>query len=215
MLDAEKILMMSTAAMEHLKQGANGNALEILNAIKEDAKKEIRRAAAKASGNANRQKAAERVIKNAIASNPGREALHGFWIKNEKQYICDGFRILRLNNALPLPTISEKLQPIDADRILTPAKDNAGAVLELPDVGELRAYIKTEKARKKAISDKSAIFYDFSDDLPRVNAVYLLDMLEILPGCTATASSRGALVNPIYFESEHGDGVLCPVKKGN
>lgn len=214
MLNAEKILMMSTAAVEHLKKGANSNALEILNAIKEDAKKEIRRASAKASGNTNRQKAAERVIKNAIASNPRREALHGSWIKNEMQYICDGFRILRLNNALPLPKISEKLQPIDADRILTPAKDNAGAVLELPDVGELRAYIKTEKAKRKAIGDKSAIFYDFADDLPRVDAVYLLDMLEILPGCTATASSRGTLVNPIYFESEHGDGALCPVRKG-
>lgn len=210
----EKIMTLTTAALEHLKQGANGNAAEILNTLKEEAAAEIRKAAAKASGNGNRQKAAERVIKNAKKTQPYKEVLHGAWINESgKQCICDSFRGFILNENLPLETIPENEQPIDLKRFINNAAENEGACLALPDVPTLKAYIKTEKARKKALKDKKPILWDFGDGLPAVNAVFLLDTLEILPQAEAIASRRRPLLDLIYFKSAHGCGILCPVRK--
>ena len=202
-----------TAAAGHLKQGANGNAAEIIEALKQEAAAEIRREEAKRSGTADRQKAAERVIKSAIANNPFKEAFKGAWTECETQYICDGFRAYALSEALPLQTIPEDVQKIDIKRVIDGARGNNGATLNLPELGTLRAYIKEEKARKKAIKDKTAPMYDFGDGLPLVDAQFLLDTLELLPGCTATISNRKPLISAIYFESSHGCGILCPVRK--
>lgn len=213
-MNAEKILTWSVAALGHLKNGANGNAAEILNYLKTEAEAEIRHTAAKQSGNGNRQKAAERVIKSAMQDS--RPALRGSWNdSNGAQYICDGFRLLKLLEPLPLEKIPEDVQPIDAARIIPTDKNARGAVLELPSIAELKAYIKEEKARKKAIKDKSAPLYDFGAELPAVNAQYLLDMLEVLPGCTARATAERPKLRGIYFESVHGCGVLLPVRKEN
>lgn len=211
-MNAEKILTWSVAALGHLKNGANGNAAEILNYLKTEAEAEIRHAAAKQSGNSNRQKAAERVIKSAMQDS--RPALHGSWNdSNGAQYICDGFRLFKLFESLPLEKIPEDVQPIDAARIIPTDKNAHGAVLELPSIAELKAHVKEEKARKKAIKDKSAPVYDFGAELPAVNAQYLLDMLEVLPGCTARATAERPKLRGIYFESVHGCGVLLPVRK--
>lgn len=205
------ILKWMTAAAGHLKNGDSRNAAEIIEAMKEEAAAEIRRAEAKNGGKLSRQKAAERVIKSAKASQPFRESFHGSWTDAAgRQCLCDGFRAYRLREALPLETIPEKETPFDLNRIIT---KNDGETLALPDVAELRAYIKEEKARKKAIKDKTAPTWDFGDGLPLVNAQFLLDALELLPGCSATISSRSPLVNPIYFESVHGCGILCPIRK--
>lgn len=209
----EKIITLTTTALEHLKQGANGNVAELLNTLKEEAAAEIRKAAAKASGNGNRQKAAERVIKNAKKTQPFKEALHGAWINESgKQCICDSFRGFMLNEALPLETIPENLQAIDLKRVIDGASKNEGAQLALPDVHTLKAYIKTEKARKKATKDKNAVIWDFGDGLPAVNAEFLLDTLEILPQAEAIGSRRRPLLDVIYFKSSNGCGVLCPVR---
>ena len=200
-----------TAAAGHLKNGDSRNAAEIIEAMKEEAAAEIRREEAKNGGKLNRTKAAERVIKSAKASQPFRDCFHGFWKdSNGLQCICDSFQAYRLREALPLEPIPPKASTIDLSRIIEP---NQGAPLALPDVGELRAYIKTEKARKKAAKDKTPPLYDFGDGLPAVNAEYLLNALELLPGCTATASHVRPLANTIYFKSEAGDGVICPVRK--
>lgn len=210
-MNAEKILTWTTAAAGHVQNGAYFDALNILEGMKAEAEAEIRRDAAKQSGNANRQKAAERVIKNAISCNPTREALHGAWNdKSGRQCFCDGFQAYRLREALPLPSIPEKETPLELERII--AKNN-GEALPLPTVPELKAHIKTEKARKKAIKDKTAPAWDFGEGLPAVNANFLLTALELLPGCTATASKQAPTLRAIYFESEAGDGILLPVKK--
>lgn len=212
-MNATYIYQWMTAAAGHLKNGANGNAAEIIEALKAEAAAEIRREEAKRSGNGSRQKAAERVIKNAVKLNPEREALHGAWIEKDKQCICDGVRLFRFSEPLPLPEMPEKEKPIDAARIVDPAADNAGATLEAPAAADLRVYIKTEKAQKKASRDRSAALYDFGEGLPAVNAQYLLDVLEMFPDAVLTASARRPLFNAIYIRSEHGDGVILPVKK--
>lgn len=208
-MNAEKILTWSVAALGHLKNGADGNAAEILNYLKTEAEAEIRHTAAKQSGNGNRQKAAERVIKSA--KNAACEALHGAWFDSKGlQCICDGFQAYRLREALPLETIPEKEKPLDLSRVIA---INSGAVLTLPTVPELKAHIKTEKARLKAQKDKNPPTWDFGAELPRVNAEYLLNALELLPDATATASRERPTLRAIYFESEHGDGILLPVRK--
>lgn len=201
-----------TAAAGHLKNGDNRNAAEIIEGLKQEAAAEIRREEAKRSGTADRQKAAERVIKSAKSNNPTREALHGAWIdKHGAQCICDGSQAYRLRDALPLESIPEKQTPLDLDRVIS---ENLGEILKLPDLATLRAYIKTEKAKKKATKDKSGIIYDFGENLPAVNAEFLLNALELLQGCTtATASKERPTLRGIYLCSDSGDGVLLPVKK--
>ena len=207
-MKADYILKWTTAAAGHLKQGANGNAAEIIEALKAEAAAEIRREEAKRSGTANRQKAAERVIKSARASMPFKEALHGAWITADgMQNLCDGFQAYRLREALPLEEIPANVQPLDIARIVL---TNCGDVVPLPELSELRAYIKTEKARKKATKDKSGVIYDFGEELPQINAEYLLTALELLPNCTAYAKAKN---HYIYFESEAGRGVILPIHK--
>ena len=213
-MKAEYVLKWMTAAQGHLKQGANGNAAEIIEALKQEAAAEIRREEAKRSGTADRQKAAERVIKSAKADKY-HEALHGAWMTADgMQNLCDGFQAYRLREALPLEEIPANVQPIYIDRIVI---TNGGDVVPLPELSELRAYIKTEKARIKALKkskeltpDKSAPIWDFGDDLPQVRAEYLLNALELLPNCTAYARKKNEY---IYFESDAGAGLILPIRK--
>lgn len=210
-MKASYILEWTTAAAGHLKNGDSRNAADIIEALKEEAAAEIRREEAKNGGKLNRQKAAERVIKSAKNYQSARPCFHGAWNDAAgRQCICDGFQAYRLREALPLEPIPEKENTLDLNRIIT---KNDGEPLDLPSLAELRAYIKTEKAELKAKKDKSIVVYDFGEGLPAVNAEYLLTALELLPGCTATASKLRPLLNCIYFESSDGDGVICPVRK--
>lgn len=212
-MNATKIFEKTEKAVFFMNNGDTPTAEQIIRELREEAAAEIRRAAAKANGNRDRQKAAERVIKNAKKTQPYKEALHGAWINESgKQCICDSFRGFILNEILPLETIPENLQAIDLKRVIDGASKNEGALLALPDVPTLKAYIKTEKARKKALKDKNAVIWDFGDGLPAVNAEFLLDVLEILPQAEAIGSRRRPLLDVIYFKSSNGCGVLCPVR---
>lgn len=175
-----------------------------------EAEREITTEEAKKGGRLDALKAAERLIKRAKADTY-RTALHGAWIDSDGlQCICDGYNGYRLREHLTLEKLPDNVEPIDLKRIVTP---NQGERLTLPSAAELRAYIKTEKARLKAKKDKSIVIYDFGEGLPAVNAEYLLTALEILPGCTATASKQYPTKRAIYFESEAGTGCVCPIRK--
>lgn len=79
---------------------------------------------------------------------------------------------------------------------------------------ELRAYIKQRGAELKAAGMKENFpLYDFGDGLPTVDARFLLDILEILPGASFRASSYRPDIGGIYFESADGFGILLPVRK--
>lgn len=211
-MTAEKTLLLTNAALLHLRDNSPENVRDILQALKEDAEKNIRNAAAKSVGRLDRMKAMQRIIKSAKADN--REVLHGAWIANGKQYVCDGFRIVSIYDPLDLETIPDHVQPIDGERIMPKDGNAGGTVLDLPDVGTLRAYIKTEKARLKAEGNKKrGAVYDFGDGLPAVNAQFLFDMIEIFPDATATASKQRPTLSGIYFNSADGDGILLPVRK--
>ena len=181
-------------------------AFPVIDAIIEEVKKDIAHDTAKQGGKLNQQKAAERVLKSCAKNY--RPALQASWIDSDGlQCLCDGFQAFRIKKPLTLPQLPDSLEKLDLKRIVQP---NHGKALELPTVATLKTFIKTEKARLKAKKDKSAPAWDFGADLPLVNAEMLLNALEILPGCTATAKN---CTSGLYFESPHGCGLVMPLRR--
>ena len=179
---------------------------------------DIARDEARKSGRGSAQAAAKRIIKNAVAVQP-REYLHGAWMENGKQCLCDGYRGVILDSEIPgLPQAKTDSGRMALDHIMAPSRKNGGTKLTLPTVGELKAAIKVhdaeERARKKKAKDRKPLTWDFGEGLPAVNGNYLLDMLELLPGCTATASHSKPILSAIYFHAEGvGEGILQPIRK--
>ena len=174
---------------------------------------------ARKSGRGSAQAAAKRIIKNAFAIQKIRDNLHGAWMENGKQCLCDGYHGVILDSAIPgLPQADTSSATFTLTVALRPSRENHGATLSLPTVGELKAAIKVhdaeERARKAKTKDRKPLTWDFGEGLPAVNGNYLLDMLELLPGCTATASHASPLLGAIYFQAEGvGEGILLPVRK--
>ena len=183
-----------------------------------DLRDDIARDEARKSGRGSAQTAAKRIIKNAFAYQP-REYLHGAWMENGKQCLCDGYRGVILDSPIPgLPQAKTDPSAMSLGHILSPSRANHGARLSLPTIGELKAAIKIhdaeERARKEKTEDRKPLTWDFGEGLPAVNGNYLRDMLELLPCCTATASHASPLLGAIYFQAEGvGEGILLPVRK--
>lgn len=182
-----------------------------------DLKDAVAQDAARASGRGSARVAANRIIKNAIRCQT-RESLHGAWMENGKQCLCDGYRGVILDSEIPgLPQVKEDMEKMSLEGILKPLRAHAGARLSLPTTGELKAAIRLHRAEekaKKASKNRRPATWDFGKDLPTVNAEYLLDILELLPGCTATVSEIRPISSTIYFQAEGvGEGCLCPTRK--
>ena len=166
----------------------------------------------KKAGRGSALTAAKRIIKRAKQINPAKEAYHGAWMENGMQCICTGCHAIRLRTPLDGLEDTNGKEHLDLGKTIAEALYATDSALPLPSVAELKAHIKTEKARLKAENKKANhITYDFGPDLPWVNAEYLLDLMEVLPGCTATIKSRGAKRNPLAFRSDAGDGILLPI----
>ena len=145
--------------------------------------------------------AAKRILKNIRISN---EALRYAKTRNGKQYICDGVAAVVLNTPIKsLPECPDTLLYPDINALIPKFKDTP---LTLPNLASLKAYVKIKKAKKEYDSKHNEIFYDFGDNLPLVNAEYLINVLDLLGDCRAMVA-RGML----YFESENGVGVLCGI----
>lgn len=186
----------------------------LLALLIQDLQRDIGAEECRAAGRLNPQKAALRIIKNAQKVQPARPAMHGAWTAGDRQCVCDGFRAFRLENALPgLPGIAEGLEPFNVDGCIDPARTGFSKPLELPDVSEVKAYIKSEKARRKADKGAPDIMWDFGEGLPYVNAQYLADALEILPDCTCRISTNRPELGGLYFECADGDGLLMSARR--
>lgn len=143
-----------------------------------------------------------------ICSNASREQFHGVWADDHgRTCMCDGFRAARLSDSFAsIPTVEvwPELPKVFA------GPETYTRPLELPTV----AAIKKAAAEQRATEGKNCTpVYDFGEGLPMVSCAYLLDMLAILPGCTAYIASGNAVISPLYFKAENGDGVLLPVNK--
>ncbi len=170
---------------------------------------EMRAEANKSNGKANIAKAMKAIIKNVPDY---RQQLKGAFVQNGKQYACDGYRAIRLNNSIDLP--APPVEPtMDFEQLFADTKRNATTPLETPALGELKAYVKIKKAENKAKYGKRAnretILWNFGEEQPTVNAVYLLDILTAFPNSTITYST---LTAPLYFSHDDGEAILLPMR---
>ena len=202
-------------AKEALKNNLNGNASDIINALQEAAETEQRAEKAKTNGTKTIYTAAMRVLKNSAAYNQARPVLLYSYNDGQHVNVCDAYRLIQLNaeTAPDLPALPENMEYIDAARLMRSPAEKTD-VLPLPEISELKNYIKIEKAKKKAAKDKTAPLYSLTAESGikiLLNAQYLLDILECLPGAVARSSIRGAIY-PVYFESDAGRALICPCR---
>ena len=134
-----------------------------------------------------------------------------------RQYITDGFTLLRLNT--PSTALQWAPPPNDPHVYDTMPEllnsDGATVALNLPTAAEVRAKIASDKAKFKASSrpkyENFSTCFSWGFGLPMVNALYLLNILEALPGCTAAC--RPDELSCVYFHSPEGDALIMPIRK--
>ena len=165
----------------------------------------------KKSGTKSIVTAANRIIKNAELRN--KPMLEGMFTNQTRDgstlyCVCNSYVAIRFNEKPLLPEIDEKYhgQEMQLEQIVKPM--DGSKEIALPDIGELKVYIKTHKIKEKN-NPKKVEEYLLNEELNLwVNPQYLLNAMECLPDCKAYAVSR---ISPIYLKAENGDGVVMPV----
>ena len=165
----------------------------------------------KKSGTKSIVTAANRIIKNAESLK--KPLLAGMFTNQTRDgsmlsCVCDSYVAIRFNEKPLLPEIDEKYhgQEMQLEQIVKPM--DGSKKIALPDIGELKVYIKTHKIKEKN-NPKKVADYLLNEELNLwVNPQYLLNAMECLPDCKAYAANR---ISPIYFKAENGDGVVMPV----
>ena len=165
----------------------------------------------KKSGTKSIVTAANRIIKNAESLK--KPLLSGMFTNQTRDgstlyCVCDGYVAIRFNEKQLLPEIDEKYhgQEMQLEQIVKPM--DGSKEIALPDISELKVYIKTHKIKDKN-NPKKVADYLLDEELNLwVNPQYLLNAMECLPDCKAYAANR---ISPIYFKAENGDGCVCPV----
>jgi len=154
--------------------------------------------------------AMKRIVRNS------RNGLDGMFQAEDgngrmRYVLCDGYRLVRLFNDYPsIPHIEKSTLSAEGieDILRGATRHCTGRLLELPTEADLKAYIasyKAEHGKTRNIPYQLGKCY--------VDAEYLLDFLQVLPGCEATEPETP--VAPIYLTSESGDGVLLPINPGS
>lgn len=165
----------------------------------------------KKSGTKSIVTAANRIIKNAELRN--KPMLEGMFTNQTRDgstlyCVCDGFVAIRFNEKPLLPEIDEKYhgREMQLEQIVKPM--DGSKEITLPDISELKVFIKTHKIKEKN-NPKKVADYLLNEELNLwVDPQYLLNAMECLPDCKAYAANR---ISPIYFKAENGDGCVCPV----
>ena len=165
----------------------------------------------KKSGTKSIVTAANRIIKNAELRN--KPLLAGMFTNQTRDgstlyCVCDSYMAIRFNEKPFLPEIDEKYhgQEMQLEQIVKPM--DGSKEITLPDISELKVYIKTHKIKEKN-NPKKVADYLLDEELNLwANPQYLLNAMECLPDCKAYAANR---ISPIYLKAENGDGCVCPV----
>ena len=106
----------------------------------------------KKSGTKSIVTAANRIIKNAASI--GRDMLMGMFTNQTRDgstlyCVCDSYVAIRFNEKQLLPEIDEKYhgQEVQLEQIVKPM--DGSKEIALPDISELKVYIKTHKIKEK------------------------------------------------------------------
>lgn len=155
--------------------------------------------------------AANRIIKNAESLK--KPMLEGMFTNQTRDgstlyCVCDSFVAIRFNEKPLLPEIDEKWHGQEMQLEYIVRKPDFGKEITMPDISELKVYIKTHKIKEKN-NPKKVADYLLNEELNLwVNPQYLLNAMECLPDCKAYAANR---ISSIYLKAENGDGVCMPV----
>ena len=170
-------------------------AVKLINLIL-DVKEGVELDYANKIGVAEKLKAAKRILKRSPSY---REVLtYAYTDESGIQNICDSYCMVRLTEPLNLPELPAEMEYVNVKRIM-PKQVNP-ITLTLPTLGELKSYIKIKKAEKVKEID-----YRFGENMPRVNAEYLFDVMTLVPDAVATWEKF-----MIVFKNEKGDyALLC------
>lgn len=157
--------------------------------------------------------AANRIIKKAQLSK--KEMLWGMFANQNKDgstlyCVCDGYVAVRFKDKPLLLEIDSKYHGQEMQLEYIVKKPDFAKEIDLPDIGELKVYIKTHKIKKTKTSDAGVEPYLLNEEIGLwVNPQYLLNAMECLPDCKAYATNA---VSGVYIEAENGDGLVLPVK---
>lgn len=208
-LPAEDRLYAEKLIARHLKTDEDNGftSIAIANLVI-DLKDDLAQQEAKKGGRSAALKAVNSMLKEAARS-PRSTVIYNAPIINGRQCICDGYRLVRLAEHLPLNVPSDPTGYLDTDRLIHPSMFCDGNEIELPDLAKLRAYIKDFKAKRPDATPNLPV-YRFGEGLPAVDARFLADMMAILPDAKAYAS--GERSNVAFLCKDGSDGLLLPVK---
>lgn len=179
---------------------------ELITELKED----ITAEEAKKCGRNNQLKAMKAVLKNNE-----RDIFKYAKTIGGKQYVCNGYILIKVETPYDLPECPENFNYLNVSNLLNDNVRNFTKSLEIPDISQLKAYVKTQKAKKKAEKDRcKAIIYNFGKNMPAVNAECLAIAMDVMIGrYNVLFQSEN---NIIYFVDEHNNEViLCPLRKNS
>ena len=150
----------------------------------------------KKSGTKSIVTAANRIIKNAESLK--KPLLEGMFTNQTRDgstlyCVCDSYVAIRFNEKPLLPEIDEKLhgQEMQLEQIVKPM--DGSKEIALPDISELKVYIKTHKIKKTKTNQAGVEPYLLDEELNLlVNPQYLLNAMECLPDCKAYAANRSS-----------------------
>ena len=194
-------------------EGMTSTAFE-MNKVMEQLESDMLLAEAKKSGTKSIVTAANRIIKNAQTM--PREMLWGMFTNQNEDgstlyCVCDGYVAVRFKEKPLLPEIDSKYhgQEMQLEQIIK--KGDGAREIGLPDIGELKVYVKTHKIKKTKTTNAGFKPYLLNEEIGLwVNPQYLLNVMECLPGCKAYATNA---VSGVYMEGKNGDGLVLPVRK--
>lgn len=177
-----------------------------------DLREDIAAAGMKASGRGSILSAVKRILRVAVKRGASPD-FHRAWTgKSGRQYVCNSYVGLSFSEPLDLPqadpdegrdrsAVENQIDTIPADV----------APVDLPPLAMVKTHIKLCKASGEYVSKDKVIGWDFGPGVGIVNAQYLADVLEALPG-TSAFSTPGKDVTPLFFEDSAGNrGILCPI----
>ena len=136
-----------------------------------------------------------------------------------RTYVCDGFRAYRLDN-MPEGLTEQWTSHISAARVNDAQRAHA-AIERMFDTIDNGYYVvpmpapdtdSVISASRCSIYD-DGIKYDMGEDYPTINAKYLRDIVELLPGaewyCT---DSDKRMTSPVYAVSVDGIAIVLPIR---
>ncbi len=178
-----------------------------------DLQAEINAAAEKKNGRRNAQVAALRILKMSY-KNKQEKLTKALVASDGQQLISDGYRAIKLVTPLHIPdntdnTVADVTKAVEG--FIKMASENLGDEITPPSLSELSSLISVKRAEAKADGSRlTNVPYEIAPGI-HVDALLLLDVLEILPDVVLVPSVVGKERKPLYLKSEYGCGLLCPI----